>query len=353
MLGASVYLSQENEDIIKYLEKMQKYGVKTIFTSMHIIEDDNDEAVDRIKMVSQKINSLKMELMVDISDNTMKKFNMTFDEIIKFFEYINVKSLRIDFGFNFDQIKKLSEHFNIVLNASTINDDYCNKLISAGMDLHDITACHNFYPRVETGLSEKFLLEKNKYLKEKGFKIQAFIPGDKIKRGPLEEGLPTLEKHRHSAPLISYIELKKDFMVDEVLIGDISIKEESLKPILLYEKDKLIELHVENLLDLTDAISEVFWITHKNRLDYSEYVIRSTMPRVQIKEKVKAENTIERKVGSITIDNEKYLRYNGEIQIALKELNADERVNVLGKVVDEDIPLLKYIIDEVKFRFVK
>ena len=77
------------------------------------------------------------------------------------------------------------------------------------------------------------------------------------------------------------------------------------------------------------------------------------MTRVNIKEKVKPTNTIERKVGTITIDNEKYLRYNGEIQIALQDLKADERVNVLGKVVDEEIPLLKYIVNDVKFRFVK
>lgn len=353
MLGASIYLSQDINDIRKYLNKMSVLGVKTIFTSLHINEEKKSESISKIKEVAEISNSLEMNMMVDISTNTLKKFNFTLEEMIDFLRKLKIKNLRIDFGFNFAQIKQLSKYFNIVLNASTINDEFCTNLIEVGMELTNITACHNFYPRVETGLSEKFLLEKNRYLKEKGFKIQAFIPGDETRRGPLNEGLPTLEKHRNLNPLVSYIELKEDFMVDEILIGDISMKEESLEKILLFDNEKIVDLHVENLIELSEQIAEIFWTTHTNRLDYSEYVIRSTMPRVNIRGNVKPENTIERNIGFITIDNEKYLRYNGEIQIALKNLKADDRVNVLGKVVDEDIPLLKYIINDVKFRFIK
>ncbi len=47
----------------------------------------------------------------------------------------------------------------------------------------------------------------------------AFIPGDGEKRGPLCEGLPTLEKHRNMRPLEAYLELVQDCDVDKVLIG--------------------------------------------------------------------------------------------------------------------------------------
>ena len=48
----------------------------------------------------------------------------------------------------------------------------------------------------------------------------AFIPGDGEKRGPLYEGLPTLEKHRNMRPLEAYLELVQECDVDKVLIGD-------------------------------------------------------------------------------------------------------------------------------------
>ena len=44
---------------------------------------------------------------------------------------------------------------------------------------------------------------------------------------------------------------------------------------------------------------------------------------------------MERVAGSITIDNEKYLRYSGEIQVVREGLKADERVNVIGRVQPE------------------
>src|SRR5699024_1506552 len=64
---------------------------------------------------------------------------------------------------------------------------------------------------------------------------------------------------------------------------------------------------------------------------------------------LKPENCVERLAGSITIDNDKYLRYQGEIQITVNDLPADEKVNVLGRVIDEDCPLLNKIKGNQKF----
>ena len=40
------------------------------------------------------------------------------------------------------------------------------------------------------------------------------------------------------------------------------------------------------------------------------------------------------------MDNDGYGRYRGEVQITLCDLPADERVNVVGQVVEEDCLLL-------------
>ena len=75
-----------------------------------------------------------------------------------------------------------------------------------------------------------------------------------------------------------------------------------------------------------------------------EYGLIGTRP-------VTPQNTVERPIGSITIDNEKYGRYKGEIQITKRNLKADEKVNVIGQVIkEEDRPLLQYINGGMKFQ---
>ncbi|MGK0537375.1 MupG family TIM beta-alpha barrel fold protein, partial [Bacillus sp. 'calajunan'] len=81
------------------------------------------------------------------------------------------------------------------------------------------------------GLATSFLQKQNEYLHECGIKTMAFIPGVGEKRGPLCEGLPTLEKHRNMRPLEAYLELVQECGVDKVLIGDISGSIESVQEI--------------------------------------------------------------------------------------------------------------------------
>ncbi|WP_230136734.1 DUF871 domain-containing protein, partial [Peribacillus frigoritolerans] len=54
-------------------------------------------------------------------------------------------------------------------------------------------------------------------------------------------------------------------------------------------------------------------------------------------------NTAARSLGSITKDNDAYGRYRGEVQICKRDLGADHRVNVIGRVIEEDIPLLSLL----------
>ncbi|MDR4417767.1 DUF871 domain-containing protein, partial [Bacillus paranthracis] len=82
---------------------------------------------------------------------------------------------------------------------------------------------------------------------------------------------------------------------------------------------------------------------HTNRLDPARDVIRSVESREEHKVILQPMHTITRKKGSITIDNELYGRYAGEMQVAIHDLPADEKVNVVGMVVEEDISLLPYV----------
>ena len=60
-----------------------------------------------------------------------------------------------------------------------------------------------------------------------------------------------------------------------------------------------------------------------------------------------------RKAGSITIDNGRYSRYSGEIQIVIEDLPLDERVNVIARIPAKYLALLPLIKNEQKIRFFK
>ena len=49
-------------------------------------------------------------------------------------------------------------------------------------------------------------------------------------------------------------------------------------------------------------------------------------------------------MGTVTIDNEKYGRYMGEIQVTLVDLPKDEKVNTITQIIEKDqtiLPLIK------------
>lgn len=81
--------------------------------------------------------------------------------------------------------------------------DFLNKLNKYNVNYKNVQACHNYYPRKDTGISESLFLKKNSMLKEIGVEISAFVPSLVGKRGPIYEGLPTIEKHRLMNPYLS------------------------------------------------------------------------------------------------------------------------------------------------------
>ena len=80
-------------------------------------------------------------------------------------------------------------------------------MIENGIDCERLIAWHNFYPRRETGLDEHFFDKQTALFKQYSIPVCAFIPGIGENRGPLFEGLPTLESHRDVHPFTAAAEL--------------------------------------------------------------------------------------------------------------------------------------------------
>ncbi|MED1568710.1 DUF871 domain-containing protein [Bacillus paramycoides] len=348
MIGVSIYLSKERvEKQEEWLEIAQKNGFSSIFTSLHIPEDDPNTYKELIQILGKQALKYGMELMVDVSPKSLHHLGITYENVEELVGW-GITGLRMDYGIAPKEIACVSHKMKLALNASTITESFWKELMAENIRVDRVEAWHNFYPRPETGLAKSFLQKQNKYLHECGIKTMAFIPGNGEKRGPVYEGLPTLEKHRHMRPLEAYLELVQECDVDKVLIGDISGSLESVKEI-ASASGGIIPVRYQSFINDSDAVQLIERV-HTNRLDPARDVIRSVESRAENNVVLQPVNTILRKRGSITIDNELYGRYAGEMQIVINDLPADKKVNVVGMVVEEDVSLLPYIGAGKKFQ---
>lgn len=345
--GISLYFSNGIDNNEKMVKKAVEHGVKYAFTSLHIPEETGVDYRSGIRRIIQLCREGGMHLIVDVGPETLEKLGVNSVEEL---EDTGITHVRLDYGFSAEETVRLSEKFHVVFNASTITPEDIRSWREAGADFTRFAACHNFYPKEFTALSIERVREINTRLQLLGFTTMAFVPGSGALRGPLHEGLPTVEAHRRRKEDVLYnmLELYGDGCCDVVLVGDMDIRQKDWKAVAALGKD-----YVELRADIERTYDFVRKEIHHDRPDSSEQVIRSQESRGYAKTIRAADTCPGRPRGSIFISNEKYLRYMGELEIARVELPPEERVNVIGMVAKEDLRYLPYIRNGLGFRLIE
>lgn len=350
--GISIYPGLDNllEENLKLMELASTNGIKRLFTSFNIPETNKENFKRDLKIILTIAQNNDMEVISDISPKTLKILDIDTNDL-KSLRDIGISTIRLDDGYSPEEIANLSrntENIGIELNASAITKNVLENLEKHKADFSKIDALHNFYPRKNTGLSEEFFMEKNNLLKSYGIKVGAFISSEGKKRGPIFEGLVTLEAHRDIDSFLAARHLAA-LGVDSVFISESLPLCEEIENLSQIESNEVIlkiNLHTEN-----DIVKNLLKNKFTARADEAQDVIRAKAGRLLVKENIFAENTIERVIGSITLDNELYKRYMGELQIIKRNLPKDDRVNVVAEISQNEIFLIKYISPERKFCF--
>lgn len=344
--GISLYLGTGYERNQKIVAKAQQAKIKYAFTSLHIPEESVSDYAAEVKKLFDLCKSCEISLIVDIGPRTLEKLGYASFTDLK---QTSVSHLRVDYGFPYQQIIDLSKDFNIAFNASTLLESDIRELQKLGADFTRFSACHNFYPKPLTGLSLKKTRGINENLRRLGLTTMAFVPGDRELRGPLEMGLPTVEEHRGGDVLFNTLQLIKECQTDIVLVGDIDISDEAWQQI-----SELSQGFVSLKAEVDPAYSFIKKRIHHDRPDSSEYVIRSQESRTYASQgkRFTAEEIRLRSKGSISVGNEGYLRYSGELEIARKDLMPESKVNIVGQVDVDSLQYLDYITDGMGFQLV-
>lgn len=343
VLGYSVYLSTFEKQ--KALLEKHAQTNALVFLSLHISEEFSEDYCARAEEICRWLAKRKFRIIADVSTKTVKQFGEP--DLVRLARRLSIWGLRMDYGFSTEEIIEMAKQMPIVLNASTTDAKEAEKIAQTGKL---VMAMHNFYPRPETGLDEQFLMESTQSLKAAGLKVLAFIPGDMELRGPVYEGLPTLEMHRGCPPSICFMDLKLRFGIDGIFLGDPAVSTMEQERIQTFCENDLISIPSKLLPSYEHLYGKVF----TNRVDSPQWLIRFQESREYscFGSEVAPTETKVRHPGCITIDNCRYGRYAGEIQLVRAQLPADERVNVIGRV-DEAAMLSAGLVGRgQKFRLV-
>lgn len=343
-LGFSLYLSSYPAQC-RALRGWAGTGAP-IFLSLHISEEFGPDYCRKAEQICHELADMDFRIIADVSVKTLQQFGCS--DMVELAQRLRLWALRIDYGFGREEIEAMAEKMPIVLNASTVSPEDARAIAQKGCR---VFAMHNFYPRPETGLDEDYLRQTTKELQDAGLKVLAFIPGDTLLRGPLHEGLPTLEAHRGILPSAAFADMTVRFGMDGIFLGDPGLSPEQSRQILRYCREDILSIPAE----LSEAHSHLYEKVFTCRVDSPKWLVRFKESREYScpGETVAAENCVARSRGCITIDNEHYGRYSGEIQMIRSDLKADSRVNVIGRVSDNALLLLDCIRGGQKFTLVK
>lgn len=336
--GISLYFSNPLEQNEHVVERAAAANVSYAFTSFQIPEElgiDFSRALDRLL---PKLQRAGISLIADVGPATCRTLGV---QRIDNLANLGISHIRLDDGFTSQEAVELSKKFHIVFNASTIRREEIAAWRREGADFSRFSACHNFYPKRNTGLDIGDVAVTDAMLAAQGFEIMGFVPTDDpaLARGPVYEGLPTVEAHRGCNDLaISMLELAEDCACDIVIVGDPDVSEVGWTRLA-----QISHGYVDLCCHLKSEYENLYGQVHHDRPDSSRLIFRSQESRRSLKHATAVDATAgaPRPAGSIAVSNSSYARYEGELEIARVDLEGDARMNVVGVVVEQDLPLLQ------------
>ncbi|MDR3242153.1 MAG: MupG family TIM beta-alpha barrel fold protein [Lactobacillaceae bacterium] len=359
-LGISIYPSKSTlKEMQAYLDTTAALGYKRIFTSMLEVADNPDETLDLFKTIIHYGNDLGMATTIDINPSLFQTLKISYDDLSLFHE-LGADAIRLDEGFTGMEEAAMTQNpfgLKVEINISR-GQHYIDLINDFGPNRQCLMGSHNFYPQTFTGLEADYFVGTAKQYKNYNLNTAAFIdtPSGKVGPWPNSNLMVSAEVQRTMNVQTQVRWLKMLGVIDDILISSSMVATDDLQKISEAYYEPLPALTIEFNQDATELERKIVLESkHMYRGDYSGYMIRSTMTRVHFKhEENPAHHTTTIELGDVTVGNNQAGQYKNETQIALKERpNLGEQHNVVGKIVDGDLALLKLIQPWQSFKIVE
>lgn len=347
-LGISVYpFHSKMEENKAYIDLASKYGFTRCFMCLLSVEHSKEDVKKEFSEIINYAKSKGIKTTLDISPDVFKHLDISYNDL-KFFYELGAWGIRLDLGFSGNEESLMTYNpYGLKIELNMSNDTtYLDTIMYYKPNRENLIGCYNFYPHKYSGLKKEYFINSMNRFNKYSISTSAFVTAKESTFGPWPvcDGLPSVEEHRYLPIEIQAMELF--FLgVESVFISDCYASEDTFKKLSSLNKSLItFKANLDKGLDNTQR-DIVLNTLHQNRIDASEYFIRSSKSRITDKNKTiklfNAVSTIKR--GDILIDSSEYGTYVGELQIALRDLENTGRTNVVGRIDDDYLFLLDYI----------
>ncbi|GFZ26296.1 MupG family TIM beta-alpha barrel fold protein [Lactobacillus corticis] len=333
MKGISIYLDQElTVEDRNYLLKMRNVDFSGVFTTIETTVP-SPVLVKRLHELGKWCQDLGLKLNCEVSKKALLRIDI--DPLnATDLASLGASGLRLDSGFNTQEIAALAKDFELYLNASMLRPEDLSGLSSYQANFANLRASFNYYPRPATGLDPEWFKHQAAWLKENHLPVMAFVAGEGRLAGPFKAGRPTLERDRGRNPLAALLELAK-LGADEIFVADGQLDESSVQQFEFYKEHGGFLLHLEHAMpELTQKI----W---HQRPDLASDSVRLAEGRSQQWDLTGPID--ERKRGAVTLDQAQMLEYQGELDIMKQTWPAASGIGVINQIKARDLPLLDLV----------
>ncbi len=340
-------------DQLEFLREALRRGCRLVMTSLHLPEMDLERARGECVAVAAETRAAGAFFFGDISMRTLAHFGST-PHNLRRLASLGLDGVRPDYGFDADELAgiALGGHLALVLNASDVRQAILDTLAARSCPLAGAWAIHNYFPRPETGISLKRLIATARDLKPYGLRIGAFVASRRVRRGPLYEGLPTIEDFRCAPCGDAAKMLYASHAVDAVMLADPSLDVTELADLQAAAGRNVVQIRARRTGLPSEAERQVMEAIH-TCWGLSDALVRTGNPTlVTAADRVAPRNVVPRPAYSITIDNERYPRFAGTLHVTRQDLPADPRVNLVGVIEPADRPLVELLEPGDQFQLV-
>lgn len=299
-----------------------------------------------------------LELHVDINNFVMEALGITSSNLLPIVE-LGIPVIRIDCGVSLEEIVEMTNNpYGILIEENLSNHRTLQEKMEAIQQrgtMKNYCACHNFYPRINSGLEIAYAMNCARIAKSYHCQTGAFI-GSIYSDHPLNpngKATMTIEKHRYIPAHLQAMELFSSELFDFLIFGDSEPRADELKAVARTTRNAYECLSLKQQQQLSEAErkeyeelyciqlpiyfesyvkekEEIKSLVMRNRIDLCEEAIRVMNWRG--KRSIEVNNVIPRPRYSVTMDNLTTELYKGEIEILLKDMPAVPYANVIGMV---------------------
>lgn len=355
-LGISIYPDHSDfEEDKAYILLAEKYGFSRLFISMLEVSEGKAQVKEKFKKIIGLAKESQFEVILDIAPVIFEDLGISYDDL-SFFAELGADGIRLDMGFDGNKEAMLTYNpYGLKIELNMSNDvAYLDNILTYQANKPYLYGCHNFYPQEGTALPYDFFIRCSERFKKQGVRTAAFVTSQVGKMGPwdVNDGLPTLETHRHLPVAVQTKQLFATGLIDDVIIGNAYASESELRAMSEINRYQLV-LTIEFMAEASETEKEIVLNEqHFRRGDITNQVVRSTEVRKRFKAFTNAphDNEVIFEKGHVLLGNDNFGKYKNELQISL-EAHQDKRKNLVAQIDESELILLDYLLPWSKFKF--